>query len=317
MVKDNLKTGIGSIAMHVMFWIFGMLECEDVKSLSYVIDEGVIMLTLMCICVVFFQASGMYRSRMGIRNGLLFLMMALSMGICNGIATHDVAEYLLYWGIGITGTVFIWEWKGKRLVEENAGNVMIKSIPFVPTGGVWGARMLYASVGPKKAERLFMGLFILLEVLLASIGTFGIIIDAHKNARKRPVGKCVKSRTPNRRRCMAGSICMILSVYFVYHLYCLYATEDIMDDIDKASKGEIEVESGSPYAGFQGDENDCTYDIVRYFTYCGLKEGKIYITCKDRYVFDDGEVSESSDWFYIEIEKADGKWRAVRCVGEP
>ena len=114
-------------------------------------------------------------------------------------------------------------------------------------------------------------------------------------------------------------ICIVLAIFFIYYVYCLYVTKDIMDYANRVAQGEITVESRNPYATFcWNGENDYTYDIKRYFTYCGLTQGRIYVTCMQRVaVDDDGTIHESRDWFYIEIEKGDGKWKAVRCVGEP
>lgn len=116
---------------------------------------------------------------------------------------------------------------------------------------------------------------------------------------------------------MAG-VCIVLVLVFVYYVYCLYVTKDIMDYANRVAQGEIVAESRTPYGRFRWKgENDYTYDIKRYFTYCGLTRGRIYITCKDRLVDSDGKLHESRDWFYIVIEKEDGEWRAVKCVIEP
>lgn len=118
---------------------------------------------------------------------------------------------------------------------------------------------------------------------------------------------------------MMKGICIILVVFFIYYIYCLYVTKDIMDYANRVAQGEIIVESGTPYARFRWKgENYYSYDIKRYFTYCGLKKGRIYVTCMDIVAVDsDGTVHGGRDWFYIAIEKVDGEWEAVRCVPEP
>lgn len=47
----------------------------------------------------------------------------------------------------------------------------------------------------------------------------------------------------------------------------------------------MSMENRTPYGPFRWkDENDYSYDIKRYFTYCGLTGDRIYTTCKDRLV---------------------------------
>lgn len=76
---------------------------------------------------------------------------------------------------------------------------------------------------------------------------------------------------------MAG-VCIVLVLVFVYYVYCLYVTKDIMDYANRVAQGEIVAESRTPYGRFRWKgENDYTYDIKRYFTYCGLTRGRIYI----------------------------------------
>lgn len=53
------------------------------------------------------------------------------------------------------------------------------------------------------------------------------------------------------------------------------------------------VESGTPYARFRPlGENVYTCDIKRYFAYCGIEKGKIYVTCVNVANYDDGKENK-------------------------
>lgn len=90
-----------------------------------------------------------------------------------------------------------------------------------------------------------------------------------------------------------------------------------METARKVAAGDIVVERGTPYARFSPlTENSYTVDIVRYFAYCGINKGKIYVTCVDVLEHDDGEVNRGRDWFMILIERTEEGWVAVRTFGK-
>lgn len=119
-----------------------------------------------------------------------------------------------------------------------------------------------------------------------------------------------------RGRKIAISIFIILAAYYIY---ALCVTNRVMETARKVATGEIIVESGTPYARFRPwGENVYTCDIKRYFVYCGIKKGKIFVTCVDVTKSEDGEVQKGRDWLVILIEKTDeGEWEAVGTMGKP
>ncbi len=114
-------------------------------------------------------------------------------------------------------------------------------------------------------------------------------------------------------------IIFVLIMVFIYYIYVLLATNAVMKMAKKVASGEVTVESGTPYARFRPlGENVYTCDIKRYFAYCGIEKGKIYVTCVNVANYDDGKENKGRDWLVILIERTgDGKWEAVGTVGRP
>ena len=111
-------------------------------------------------------------------------------------------------------------------------------------------------------------------------------------------------------------IILILIILAAYYIYALCVTNRVMETARKVAAGEIIAESGTPYARFEPlGENMYTCDIKRYFVYCGIKKGKIFVTCVNVIISDDGEVQKGRDWLVILIEKTDeGEWEAVGII---
>ena len=111
-------------------------------------------------------------------------------------------------------------------------------------------------------------------------------------------------------------IILILIILAAYYIYALCVTNRVMETARKVAAGEISAESGTPYARFEPlGENMYTCDIKRYFVYCGIKKGKIFVTCVNVVISDDGEVQKGRDWLVILIEKTDeGEWEAVGII---
>lgn len=114
-------------------------------------------------------------------------------------------------------------------------------------------------------------------------------------------------------------IIFVLIIIFIYYIYVLFATNGIMKMAKNVAAGEVTVESGTPYARFRPlGENIYTCNVTRYFAYCGMEKGKIYVTCVNVVKNDDGTESKGRDWFVILIERTeDGTWEAVGTVGKP
>ena len=112
---------------------------------------------------------------------------------------------------------------------------------------------------------------------------------------------------------------LVLIIIFIYYIYVLFATNGIMKMAKKVAAGEVTVESGTPYARFRPlGENIYTCNVTRYFSYCGMEKGKIYVTCVNVVKNDDDTESKGRDWFVILIERTeDGTWEAVDTVGKP
>ena len=114
-------------------------------------------------------------------------------------------------------------------------------------------------------------------------------------------------------------IIFVFVMLFIYYVYVLFATNGIMQMAKKVAAGEVIVDGGTPYARFSpGSEYKYTCDIRRYFAYCGIKKGKIFVTCVNVMRSSDGKVYRGRDYFEVLIEKTeDGKWEAVGTFGEP
>ena len=119
------------------------------------------------------------------------------------------------------------------------------------------------------------------------------------------------------RKKIRKMIIFMILVLIVYYMYVLMATNNIMETAKKVAAGDIVVERGTPYARFRPlREHIYTVDIKRYFAYCGIKKGKIYVTCVNVVEHSDGEVSRGRDWFVILIERTEEGWVAVRTFGK-
>lgn len=112
-------------------------------------------------------------------------------------------------------------------------------------------------------------------------------------------------------------IILMLLIFSVYYIYVLAATNNIMETARKVAAGDIVAESGTPYARFSPlGEHIYTTDIKRYFTCCGTKKGKIYVTCVNVVLHSDGKVNKGKDWFVILIERTEEGWVAVSTFGK-
>lgn len=110
-------------------------------------------------------------------------------------------------------------------------------------------------------------------------------------------------------------IILVLSVYFIY---VLMSTNKIMETARKVAAGDIVVERGTPYARFSPvNERIYTVDVKRYFAYCGVNKGKIYVTCVNVVEYGNGTVNRGRDWFMIRIERTSEEgWVAVGISGK-
>lgn len=119
---------------------------------------------------------------------------------------------------------------------------------------------------------------------------------------------------------IAGRIIIfVLIAALIYYIYVLFATNGVMKMARQVAAGEVTVESGTPYARFSPLSEDIyTTNIKRYFAYCGIKKGKIFVTCVNVVKHDNGEEDRGGDWLTILIERTeDGKWEAVGTFNEP
>ncbi len=114
-------------------------------------------------------------------------------------------------------------------------------------------------------------------------------------------------------------IVFVLIIIFIYYTYVLIATNGVMKKAKDVAAWKVTVESGTPYARFRPlGENIYICNVTRYFAYCGMEKGKIYVTCVNVVNNDDDTESKGRDWFVILIEKKeDGTWEAVGTVGKP
>ena len=119
------------------------------------------------------------------------------------------------------------------------------------------------------------------------------------------------------RKRIRKMVILMFLVLIIYYIYVLAITNNIMETARKVAAGDIVVESGTPYARFSPlGEHIYTTDIKRYFTYCGIKKGKIYVTCVNVVEHSDGTVNKGRDWFVILIERTEEGWEAVRTFGK-
>ena len=122
----------------------------------------------------------------------------------------------------------------------------------------------------------------------------------------------------NKKR--VGKVMIIIFVILIaYYIYVLTTTNGIMETAKKVATGEVTVESGTPYARFRPlGENIYICNIKRYFAYCGIEKGKIFVTCVNATKLNNGKEHMGRDWLVILIEKTkDGGWEAVGTVGKP
>lgn len=114
-------------------------------------------------------------------------------------------------------------------------------------------------------------------------------------------------------------IIVVFILFAAYYIYVLHATNEIMEMAKKVAAGEVIAENGTPYARFSPlSENIYTCNIKRYFAYCGVENGKIFITCENVIEFEDGDVEKGRDWLAIIIKRTDdGKWEAVGVDNKP
>lgn len=114
-------------------------------------------------------------------------------------------------------------------------------------------------------------------------------------------------------------IIFVFIIIFIYYLYVLFATNEVIQMAKKVAAGEIIVESGTPYDRFSPlGENIYTCNIRRYFAYCGIEEGKVFVTCVNVVKDNEGKENKGRDWLVILIKKTeDGKWEAIGTVSRP
>ncbi len=165
------------IFLQIVFWCMDMLFCEDTTKLHIGMISGMLIISLMIICIVFTNRDVCCSGNTGLQNGLLFLLIALSMGINKGLIMNNMIGYILYWILGIAGTVIIWKLEERRKDKNRVENVVIRTIPItlIPIGGIWGGRLLLKSVGRQKAYWIYIGSGIFIELLLAIVGTWLIM----------------------------------------------------------------------------------------------------------------------------------------------
>lgn len=134
------------------------------------------------------------------------------------------------------------------------------------------------------------------------------------------------------KRCLAvKQICFaVVAVLFLYYVAIVIDTREVMMQLKRIENGEISFawDSEEPLARFSNEplprtfpiemeSEHSTYKIRRYFTWCWGKKGRIWGTCIDRIEWADGKIHEAKDWYSLVIEKENGEWKVVKCIGEP
>lgn len=122
----------------------------------------------------------------------------------------------------------------------------------------------------------------------------------------------------------------LIVVLLFYYVVIWIDTREVMIELKKIENGEISFawDSNEPLARFnreplprtfsiEMESEYCTYNIRRYFTWCLGKKGRIWGTCIDRTEWEDGKIFEAKDWYSLEIEKEDGKWKVVKYINRP
>lgn len=123
----------------------------------------------------------------------------------------------------------------------------------------------------------------------------------------------------NKKRGGKMIIFILIIIFIIYYVYVLFATNEVMQMAKKVAAGEVIVASGTPYDRFSPlGEKIYTCNIRRYFAYCGIEKGKVFVTCVNVVSYNDGKENKGRDWLVILIEKTeDGKWEAIGTVSKP
>lgn len=122
----------------------------------------------------------------------------------------------------------------------------------------------------------------------------------------------------------------VFALVFLYYVTMVIDTREVMMELKRIENGEISFawDSEEPLARFSNEplprtfpiemeSKHSTYNIRRYFTWCFREKGRIWGTCIDRIEWADGKMHEAKDWYSLVIEKENGKWKVVKCIGEP
>lgn len=163
---------IGAGMIMIQFIVCGLriCSCENLLLKEKMIKAAVPFLILMCICTIYINIRGLYKSRMNLQNGILCCLLAGEIGVVESVWTGDTFLYVLggILGCGL-GILVSKSYSPKRARENEKVSKGRYQAPGLVIGFL-GVKYLLKSLGEDKAEKLILFMIVILEIIFMMLG---------------------------------------------------------------------------------------------------------------------------------------------------
>ena len=185
MRKEGMVTGAGIILIQFIVCGLKICLCENLLLKEKMIKAAVPFLVLMCICTIYTNIRGLYKSHMNLQNGIMCCLLAGSIGAVESVWKGNI---FLHVSGGILGCVlgilvlrlFSSGHVGKS-EKVSKGQYQAAGL----TIGFLGVKYLLKCMGEDKAEKLILFLIFILEIIFMMLGVALLGSEISKNKDKR------------------------------------------------------------------------------------------------------------------------------------
>lgn len=180
MRKEGMMIGAGIIMIQVVHSGLKICFCENLFLKENMINAAAPFFVLMCICTIYINIRGLYKTRMNLQNGIMCCLLAGSIGTVESVASGNFFLYalggILGFVTGILASNYILSERTEKAKKVSNGIYLTIGLVIGP----WGARYFLKALGQDRAEKLVLCLIIVLEIFFMMLGVGLLRIELSK-----------------------------------------------------------------------------------------------------------------------------------------
>ena len=174
--KEGKSTGMTMILLQIIFCGLEILSCEDAGRQKAMMVISLVIVFMMCICVIYTNMKGLYHKKMHLHNGVLCLLLAISIGVVEGIAKENFLPYIIagiFGGVcGVCIACNILRKQGSKKPVRQIGHIALVGVPVL---GIFGGRRFLMTIGEENAVGVIYYITIILEIIFTILAVISLM----------------------------------------------------------------------------------------------------------------------------------------------